>query len=153
MEDVCCPVFDPTPWDNKILTWHNKRFIKMQVKTFFYMPINYGKAMSKLQTLADKYNAKIEYLCLSKHLSMWNMEVLLEVDKEIPNIENILLSGNYFSKVYEGPFKNTGLWMEDFDKTTKENGYEVKETYTWYTTCPKCAKKYGKNYTVIIAKI
>jgi len=23
----------------------------------------------------------------------------------------------------------------------------------WYTTCPKCAKKYGKNYVVIIAEV
>jgi hypothetical protein len=25
--------------------------------------------------------------------------------------------------------------------------------YMWYTTCPKCAKKYGKNYVTIIAQI
>ena len=23
----------------------------------------------------------------------------------------------------------------------------------WYTTCPKCAKAYGKNYVVIIAEV
>jgi hypothetical protein len=23
----------------------------------------------------------------------------------------------------------------------------------WYTTCPKCAQKYGKNYVVIIAQV
>jgi hypothetical protein len=25
--------------------------------------------------------------------------------------------------------------------------------YFFYTTCPKCAKKYGKNYVVILAQI
>ncbi|MHC4509420.1 MAG: hydrolase [Planctomycetota bacterium] len=25
--------------------------------------------------------------------------------------------------------------------------------YFFYTTCPKCAKVYGKNYTVLLAKI
>ena len=25
--------------------------------------------------------------------------------------------------------------------------------YMWYTTCPKCAKKYGKNYVVILGQI
>jgi hypothetical protein len=153
MEDVCCPVFDPRPWNNKILTWHNKRFIKTKINTFFYMPIGFGNAMAKLQTQADKYNARIEHLCLSKSTSMWNMEILLEVDKEIPNIENILLSGTYYSKVYKGPYSDTGKWMTDFSKLTKEKGYEVKETYMWYTTCPKCAKKQGRNHTVIIARI
>lgn len=153
MEEICCPVFDPTLWDNKISTWNNKRFIKYNIKTFFYMPIGFGKGITKLQTIADKYNAKIDNLCLSNHKSKWNMEILLAVDKEVPNIENILLSGNYYSRVYEGPFKDTEKRMEDFDKDTKEKGYEVKELYMWYTTCTKCAKKYGKNYTVVIAKI
>ena len=25
--------------------------------------------------------------------------------------------------------------------------------YMWYTTCPKCAKKYGKNYVVILSEV
>jgi len=25
--------------------------------------------------------------------------------------------------------------------------------YFFYTTCPKCAKKYGKNYVVILAEV
>ncbi|HZH72463.1 MAG TPA: hydrolase [Mariniphaga sp.] len=23
----------------------------------------------------------------------------------------------------------------------------------WYTTCPKCAKKYGRNFVVIVGKV
>jgi hypothetical protein len=30
---------------------------------------------------------------------------------------------------------------------------EIEKIYFYYTTCPKCAKLYGKNYTVIFAKI
>jgi hypothetical protein len=29
---------------------------------------------------------------------------------------------------------------------------ELKKWYMWYTTCPKCAKKYGKNYVAILAE-
>ncbi len=25
--------------------------------------------------------------------------------------------------------------------------------FNYYTTCPKCAKKYGKNYVVILAQV
>jgi hypothetical protein len=35
--------------------------------------------------------------------------------------------------------------------TSKAN--EIKKMYFFYTTCPKCAKVYGKNYTVILAQI
>jgi len=34
--------------------------------------------------------------------------------------------------------------------------YEVlnyDKMYMWYTTCPKCAKKYGKNNVIILANI
>jgi len=35
----------------------------------------------------------------------------------------------------------------------KTNGFTIKKWYMWYTTCPKCAKKYGKNYVVIICQV
>ena len=27
-EKICCPKFDPTPWENKEIVWDNKMFIK-----------------------------------------------------------------------------------------------------------------------------
>jgi hypothetical protein len=35
----------------------------------------------------------------------------------------------------------------------KSRGREVKKLYFYYTTCPKCAKKYGKNYVVLLAEV
>jgi len=32
-------------------------------------------------------------------------------------------------------------------------GKAAKKTYIFYTTCPKCAKVYGKNYVVILAEV
>jgi hypothetical protein len=29
----------------------------------------------------------------------------------------------------------------------------MKKEYMWYTTCPKCAKKYGKNYVVVVGQV
>ncbi|MFH1297073.1 MAG: hydrolase, partial [Bacteroidota bacterium] len=83
----------------------------------------------------------------------WNMDLYLAVDKEIPGGENTTISGKFFSRVYEGPYKNTGKWMKDFEAVVKSNGLTCKKVYMWYTTCPKCAKKYGKNYVVILAQI
>ena len=153
-EQICCPKFDPTNWDNKILDWNDKLFIQANVPTFFYIPIGYGKVMQKLQAQVDKAGAKIEdYLCLSTHHSKWNMELLLAVDKKILDASNVELSGKYYSRVYEGPFKDTGKWMKNFETAMAEKGLTVTEYYMWYTTCPKCAKAYGKNYVVIIGEL
>lgn len=153
-QEICCPQFDPTPWDDKVLVWENKKFIKDTVCTIFYMPMNFGAAMKRLDSKVKKANATMpDWLCLSDHTSKWNMNVYLAVDRVIPDAENIILSGKYFSKVYEGPFKDTGKWGKDFEDIAKIRGFHIKKRYMWYTTCPKCAKKYGKNYVVFVGQI
>jgi hypothetical protein len=81
------------------------------------------------------------------------MNVYLAVDKQIPGAENMTLSGKFLSKVYEGPFQDTGKWCTDFEQFSASKGMTISKWYMWYTTCPKCAKKYGKNYVVIIAQV
>jgi len=153
-EEECCPKFDPKPWDGKIFEWKNKRFVKDKVFTLFFMPINFGSAMKRLNEKVENANAKIpDWLGLSDHTSKFNMDVYLAVDKKIPDAENVTLSGKFLSKVYEGPFKDTGKWCEDFKEYAKSKKLEIKKWYMWYTTCPKCAKKYGKNYVAIIAEV
>lgn len=153
-KDVCCPKFDPTPWDRKEFEWNDKKFIKEKVFTLFYMPINFGMVMKKMNALVEKVGVTTsDWLCLSDHTSKWNMDVYLAVDKEVEGANNVIIKGKYLSKVYEGNFKDTGKWMKDFENYAKEKGKEVKKMYMWYTTCPKCAKKYGKNYVVIIGEL
>lgn len=153
-ETGCCPRFDPAPWDGKTFEWQNKRFIKDKVFTVFYIPLNFGSAMKRMTQKAEKAGAKTpDWLCLSDCTSKWNMDVYLAVDKEVPGAENVQLSGKFLSKVYEGDFKDTGKWLKDFEGYAKSRNVAVEKTYMWYTTCPKCAKVYGKNYTVIVAKL
>lgn len=152
--EECCPKFDPVPWDDKTFEWSNKKFIKDKVLTLFYIPINFGGVMKKLDEKVRKAGATIpENLGLSDHTSKFNMDMYLAVDKEIPDAENVTLSGKYYSKVYEGLFQDTGKWCKDFDTAVKEKGMNPKKMYMWYTTCPKCAKKWGKNYVVIIGQV
>jgi hypothetical protein len=153
-ETQCCPKFDPKIWDNKIFTWDSKKFIKDKVFTFLHMPINFGAVMKRMNAKVEKAKANIpDWICLSDHTSKWNMDLYLAVSKEIPEAENVSLSGKFLSKVYEGNFKDTGKWCKDFEEYAKGKGLEIKKWYMWYTTCPKCAKKYGKNYVVIISEI
>jgi hypothetical protein len=153
-EQECCPPFDPVPWEDKIFEWDKKKFIKDRVLTIFFMPVNFGHKMRKLDKLVTQAGATFPgAICLSDHTSNWNMDIYLAVDKEIPGVENITLSGKYFSNVYEGSFNDTGKWCKDYEGIAKSKGLTVKKWYMWYTTCPKCAKKYGKNYVVIVGQV
>lgn len=140
--------------EHKIIEWADKKFIKAKVFTLFFMPINFGKVITKLMSLTEKAGVKVsENLCLSDHTSKWNMNIYLAADGNVPGADNVTLSGKFFSKVYEGDFKETGKWCDNFKELAKSKNLEIKKWYMWYTTCPKCAKKYGKNYTVIIAQV
>ncbi|MCA9495903.1 MAG: hypothetical protein KC589_03090 [Nanoarchaeota archaeon] len=152
--EICCPKFDPKPWNEKTFEWKNKKFIKDKVCSIFYMPINFGSVMKKFNDKLEKAETKSsDYLCLSEHTSMWNINVYLAVDKDIPNAENINLNGKFITKVYEGPYKDMKKWQDDFNKFANNKKLNIEKQYFWYTTCPKCAKKYNKNYVVIFGKI
>ena len=153
-DSVCCPEFDPAPWDDKTFEWQHKRFIKDKIFTLFFMPIGFGRVMKRLDRKITAAGATMpDNLGLSDHTSKWNMDIYLAVDKEIPDAENVTLSGKFYSKVYEGPYQDTGKWSKDFNSVAQTKGYSIKKEYMWYTTCPKCARKYGKNYVAILSQV
>jgi hypothetical protein len=150
----CCPPFNPSDWDGKTIEWNGKKFIRDKVFTLLCMPMNFGSVMKRLDEKVRKAGAAMpDWLCLADHASKWSMHVYLAVDKEIPDAENVTLSGKYLCKVYEGPYKDTGKWCKEFEVFAKSKGLEIGKWYMWYTTCPKCAKKYGKNFVAIFGKV
>jgi hypothetical protein len=153
-ETGCCPRFDPAPWTDKLLEWDSKTFVKASVSTLFYMPLNFGKVIARLMKETEAHQAASpDYFCLSDHTSRWSMDIYLAVKKEVPSLNNAVLSGKFFSRVYEGSFRDSGKWMKDFQEESSHRGHNLKKTYMWYTTCPKCAKVYGKNYVVAIGEL
>jgi hypothetical protein len=153
-DQVCCPMFDHQLWQDKVFEWNEKKFIREKVFTIFHIPLNFGQVMRRLDAKVRASGGSVNNsLCLSEHTSKWSMDLLLAVDKKIANTENTFLTGKFYSLVYEGPFKNTNQWFDDALVKAKEKGFRVNKTYLWYTTCPKCAKKYGKNYVVIFSEV
>lgn len=150
----CCPPFESDKWHDQLFEWSEKTFIRDTVCTFFYMPLNFGAVIKKICAKADQAEAKIpDWLCLSDHTSKWKMDILLAVDKPVQGADNCTLSGKFYSRVYEGPFRDTGKWCADFKEQAGNRGLEIVKWYMWYTTCPKCAKKYGKNYVVVVGQV
>ncbi len=154
-ETGCCPRFDPEPWDEKEFQWQDKLFIKDSVRCLFYIPLNFGKVMIRCMDKIEKADAFTPEppLGLSDHTSRWNMDLYLEVTKEVPDAENVKLSGTYLSKVFEGPYKDTRIWCQQMAEWVNAQGKEIKKHLMYYTTCPKCAKHYGKNYVVYFAQV
>lgn len=154
-ETGCCPRFSPEPWIDTEIHWDKKLFLKDRVRCLFHVPLNFGKVMARDMELISRANAFTPEppLGLSDHTSKWSMDVYIEVAKEVPGGEMASLSGTFLTKVFEGPFKNTRQWCDQMAAWVKSQGKTIKRELMYYTTCPKCAKAYGKNYVVILAEV
>jgi hypothetical protein len=63
------------------------------------------------------------------------------------------LTGTFLTKVFEGPYHNAGKWAVEMKDYVKRKNKTLKKIFFSYTTCPNCAKAYGKNYVVLFAQI
>jgi len=152
--DECCPRFDPRPWDEVTLTWEGKRFVKDRVTSFFHIPLNFGAVMKRNMKAIEAADAGPEsQVILSDENSLWGADVYIEVTKDVPGADMESISGTFLSKVFEGPYRNMHTWIEAMKAFVQGKGKGLQKMYFYYTTCPKCAKKYGKNYVAILARI
>lgn len=155
-ETGCCPIPNIKDWDQKEFIFEDLHFIRMYTKSFLYIPINMGKIMTALYKMVEEAKAGLpmeQSMILSSELSPFKAEQLYSVSKPIPGSDNVTLNGKFISLVFEGPYQDAGKWHKAMDEYIKTKGYKAVKRYFFYTTCPKCAKHYGKNYTIGLAQI
>lgn len=157
-DQECCPVFDPEPWDNKTHEWVNKPFIKDQIPQFFHMPWPpmMGKVIGRMWKKAQDAGMAPEmkdFLLLAYDPSPWKSELYMTVNGEVPGAENIKMTGTFISKVFDGPYNHVPNYLNEFRRYLVLQDKKAKKYYFYYTTCPKCAKKYGHNYIVAFAEV
>lgn len=150
----CCPKFDPMPWDEKLVTWNRKKFVKDRVMCFLHIPLNFGAVMTRNIKAIEAENAVPQpRVVLSDENSLWGADVYIEATKEIPSKSVFYISGTFLTKVFEGPYSNVRRWIEEMTDYARQESKEIQKLYFFYTTCPKCAKKLGKNYVVLLAQV
>ncbi len=150
----CCDPFDPTPWRDSERVWTDKLFVKDRVRSFFHVPLNMGSVitgvMAKIRA-ADAEAAPSLMLCDEN--SLWGSDVYIEATKDVPGATMATLSGTFRTRVFEGPYSMAGRWAKEMHEVAAARGTSIKKLYFNYTTCPRCAAAYGKNYTVLFAQI
>ena len=150
----CCPKFDPQPWEDRVFTWDKKLFLRERVRSFLRIPLNFGAVMKRSIGAIEAAGAlPEEMLVLSDENSLWGADVYIAISKDVPDARMATLSGTYLAKVFEGPFRNVRNWIPEMNSFVKSKGKTVQKLLFFYTTCPKCAKKYGKNYVVILGEV
>ena len=150
----CCPRFKPEPWDGLELHFENKPFVKASTVSLLHMPLNMGPVFSRTWNAIEEARAHNGgFLVLSHDDSAWHAEHLFAVSKPVAGAEMVHLTGDFLAKVFEGPYSNARTWSDEMKRYVEQRGRTLETLYFFYTTCPKCAKYYGKNYVVAVAKV
>lgn len=151
----CCAKFTPEPWDEKEFTFKDKLFVLANTWSFLYIPLNFGRMMKRVSEHVQAAGAEpdAQRLVLSEESSPWRGKHYYAVTKHVPNEKTVTLSGTFVTKVFEGPFQNAGKWATEAKAYAESKGKKVARILFYYTTCPSCAKVYGKNYVVAFVQV
>jgi hypothetical protein len=151
----CCPRFKPEGWDGQELHFRDKLFVRAGTRSLFHVPLNMGRVFSKTFRAIEGAHAvrADQFIVLTRELSAWSEEHYFAVTREVPGQEMARLSGDYLTKVFEGPYREAPKWEKQLEDAARARGLKPKRSYFFYTTCPKCARFYGKNHVVGVAEV
>jgi len=151
----CCPRLDPAGWDRQTLHFEGKPFVRAITHSVDYVPTDMAEVFGATSAAIAAANAwpDGESLVLSRDLSPSEAEQLFAVKGDVPRAEMVRLDGDFRTRVFEGPYEQAPQWKTAFERELAGEGLSADRIYFYYTTCPKCAAVYGKNYVVAIARL
>lgn len=151
----CCPKFNPQGWDGRYLHFKNKPFVKATTRGLLHVPINMGPVFTRVQEHIEDAGAQDPdgYFVLSRDLSATEAEHFFAVTCDVDDEEMMLLSGDFMTRVFEGPYRQAKTWVHEMETAAEAAGKRAKRTFMFYTTCPKCARAYGKNYIIGVTEV
>ncbi|TMM52687.1 hydrolase [Sulfitobacter sabulilitoris] len=151
----CCPRFKPHCWDNQHLHFEDKRFLRAVTHSAMHIPIDMGRVFSRVNTHIEDQDAydPDDFIVLSRDTSAWNSEHLFSVSKPVAGEEMTTLSGDFITRVFEGAYRKARVWQSEMQKAVEKTGKTPGQVWFFYTTCPRCAKTYGKNYVIGVAEV
>lgn len=150
----CCPAFDPAAWDKLELHFKDKQFVHATTRSLFHIPLNIAKVFARTWgAVAAAGAGDPEFIVLSNDCSPWRGQHYFAVTKEVPGLDNVTLTGNFITRVFEGRYRDARLWVNEMREDIALMGRTMGRLFFYYTSCPKCAEKRGKNYVVGVGEV
>jgi hypothetical protein len=153
-DDCVCKLIDPVDYDGKEFSWEGKPFLKGRIRSFLHMPLNFGGVCTRLAETAEKAHAlDAEGMWLVDENSLWGADLYVQTTKGVSGAENAAVDGRWIAKVFEGPYKDMRKWMPAMKEFMHSRGAGEGRILVFYTACPRCEKKFGKNYVVLFGQL
>ena len=150
----CCPKFNPEGWDAQELHFRDKPMVRAVTMSAMHVPLNMGRVFGRVQRHIAQSEAfdPEDCIVLTRDTSPWAAEHLFSVTRPVASEEMTTLSGDFITKVFEGPYRDARHWYQEMLDMVSARGATPGDVYFFYTTCPRCAKAYGKNYVIGVAE-
>ena len=158
-DQECCPKFDVDKWDNQNHHWENKPFIRESIPQLFHIPFPpmIGWKITKMWKMAEEAKKvptnKEDVLILFYDPHAFKSEIYLTVSDNVPGADNVKISGDFISKVFDGPYDAIPKFIKEMDEYLDKQGKKAKKYYIHYAYCPQCAKKFAHNYATLFAEV
>lgn len=154
-ETGCCAKFNPVGWDDCLLHFENKPFVRATTKSAMHIPLNMGRVFERVQRHIENAAAmkEDEVLVLSRELGPWDAEHFFAVTADVEGEEMTTLSGDFLTRVFEGSYSKAGDWAQEMEVAARAHGKTPGRVFMFYTTCPRCANAYGENYVVGVVEV
>jgi hypothetical protein len=150
MDEICCRHLSPAEWDQKEIVWRDKPFYKDHYLAFLHVPINFGGKIIKGLDKVNEAGLSSEQMVLTRNDTLWGADLLIPISRNAKRFKTEIISGKFFTKLFEGHYGDMGKWIGETKKWCKEKGANAQEFIFWYATCPKCAKKRGDKVQVVV---
>ena len=152
---ACRPRFSPVGWDGRHLHFEDKLFVHAKNRSLLHFPLNMGKMFARVQAHIKDAGAQDPegYFVLSRDLSPAEGEHFLAVTGDVPGEDMATLSGDFITRVFEGPYRKAKDWVHEMETAAAAVAKTASAVYMFYTTCPRCARAYGRNYVIGVAEV
>lgn len=152
---LCCPRFKPEGWDNQMLHFDAKPFVRATTRSAMHIPWNMDSVFSRVQRHIEEAGGAdpATEIVLSRDISPWEAEHFFAVPGDVDAEEITTLSGDFITRAFEGQYRRVKHFSHDMEVAATVMGKTAKRVFFFYTACPRCAKAYGKNYMVGVAEI
>jgi hypothetical protein len=150
----CCPPFDPSLWNDKVITWHDKPFLRASVRAVLHAPVRLERTLRRAMAQVEGAGARPSpCLVLADDRSAWHTDLFVEVTRDVPGASMARLSGTFVTRVFEGPFRDAPKWAAEMQREVRTRGETVERLFFAWTACPSCARASGHKHVVVFARI
>ncbi len=150
----CCRRLGPGAWDRRFWSWDDKPFYRATYLTFFNIPLNLDSVVEKAVEEIGSHNLWTEpMIYLGRDETAFHSSVLISVSRFTDQLPIETLSGRYYSRLFQGPYADSGKYVRETKTDLREQGSDAGETYMYHATCPRCIGEGKPPQTVVFAEV